>query len=83
LKLENFDNSVQKALRDSQIITPDGKYVGREIEEVKTFIPTTHVDQRGKFFEIWKGSKNLWQDPVDYSYMFSIKVNQKKVGDYI
>lgn len=73
-----YDSSVEKAVRDIQTSKRDGTRVEEEIEGVLVNKATTHIDNRGRLFEVWNGSQEFWQDPVVYCYMFSVKASMTK-----
>lgn len=73
-----FDQSVHHAIKDTQTTKLDGTRVEAEIHGVLVKRVTTHVDHRGRLFEVWNGTQDLWSEPVVYCYMFSIKANTTK-----
>ena len=73
-----FDKSVQRAIKDIQTTRSDGTRTEVEIHGVSINRVTTHVDHRGRLFEVWNGTNEFWQEPVVYCYMFSLKVNTTK-----
>ncbi|MSW10248.1 MAG: hypothetical protein F2690_05795 [Actinobacteria bacterium] len=74
----DFDQSVQRAIKDIQTTKLDGTRVEAEIHGVLVKRVTTHVDHRGRLFEVWNGTQDVWSEPVVYCYMFSIKANTTK-----
>lgn len=73
-----FDSSINKAQKDIQTTLPNGQRTEKFISGVSINGPVTHVDHRGRLFEIWSGNQHFWKDPVVYCYMFSIKKNCAK-----
>ena len=86
----HLDDSFIAAQKDTQTVNPDGDLLEKNIHGVKIFNPVTHVDNRGRLFEILPGKNDFWSDPVVYCYAFTIKVNtgkgwglhQKKIDRY-
>lgn len=76
--LQNFDESASKAVKDIQTTKFDGQRVEQQIDGVFTNRVITHSDHRGRLFEIWNGTNTFWDEPVVYSYMFSIRKNAVK-----
>ena len=73
-----FDKSVESAIRDIQTTNRDGTRTEAALDGVSINKVTTHVDSRGRLFEVWNGTPEFWQEPVVYCYMFSIKANTTK-----
>ena len=76
--MEFFDKFGSEA--DELTVTPDGTRVNRAIDGVKTIGPVTHVDHRGRVFEVINPVKDpeFWVDPVIASYVFTIRENTLK-----
>ena len=74
-----IDNTLNVALKDIQTTLNNGTRVESKIDGVIKRPTVTHVDNRGRLFEIYNGiNDGFWIDPVVYCYMFSIKNNQTK-----
>jgi dTDP-4-dehydrorhamnose 3,5-epimerase len=73
-----LDGTAERALRDSQTVTSDGRPVATSIAGVRTFAPVNHVDHRGRVFEIFPGANDFWTDPVVYCYGFTVRPDQVK-----
>lgn len=74
----NFDSSIAHAIKDIQTTLKDGTRTETSIDGVEVKRPVTHVDERGRLFEVWNGSEEFWHDPVVYCYMFSVRANMSK-----
>lgn len=74
----NYDQTLERALKDVQTTTTDGTRTDKTIDGVLTKKPITHVDHRGRLFEVWNGSQDFWTEPAIYCYLFSIRRNFTK-----
>ncbi len=72
------DSTLQAAVKDSQTVTPSGDPVGDDIDGLMTCSPPTHVDHRGRVFEIFPGSSDFWREPVVYFYCATLRALQIK-----
>lgn len=65
---------------DAPTVTPAGEPVTPVIEGVLTRRAVTHVDHRGRLFEVFNASRpdEFWADPVVHSYVFTIRVGTLK-----
>lgn len=73
-----LDKSFENSLKDYQTTLSDGSRVEKSISGVLINKQVTHVDHRGRLFEIWNGTQSFWKEPVVYCYMFSVKKNTTK-----
>ena len=73
-----LDATFNNSQKDLQTTFRDGTRVEKFIDGVLINKQVTHVDHRGRLFEIWNGTQDFWKDPVVYCYMFSVKINTTK-----
>lgn len=74
-------SSIEKSIRDAKTTNLDSTPITSNIQDVMILRPPTHVDNRGRLFEICSGTNGhdiFWEKPIVYCYMFSIRVNQLK-----
>ncbi len=64
--------------RDEETVTAAGEPVHATIDGVLTRRPTTHVDHRGRLFEIVNNDPEFWAQPIVHSYCFTIRANTLK-----
>jgi dTDP-4-dehydrorhamnose 3,5-epimerase len=60
-------------VRDEATVTRDGRSLAPSIDGVRTFAPVTHIDHRGRVFEIWPEESDYWSEPFVYAYAFTIR----------
>lgn len=73
-----LDHTAQAARRDTATVTGSGVRLGEMIEGVRTAAPVSHVDHRGRVFEVYTGGGDFWVDPVVYCYTFTVRPGQLK-----
>ena len=63
------------ARRDEQTVTADGTPIQGDLFGVMTRSVTTHVDFRGRLFEVvnFQRDPEFWQDQVIHSYVFTVR----------
>jgi len=67
------------ASSDSPTVTPQGQPLADQIDGVLTRKLTTHVDHRGRLFEVFNGrDAEFWAAPIVHSYVFTIRTNTLK-----
>lgn len=74
----SLDASVQAAKREAATVTPAGKPLAPIIDGVKTNAPVTHVDARGRVFEIFGSEANPYDKPVVYCYGCTVRPGMTK-----
>jgi dTDP-4-dehydrorhamnose 3,5-epimerase len=67
-----------EAVRDSQLVTPDGKRLGKEIDGVRIRQAVTHTDERGSLCEIYDARWGFTEEPLVYVYTVTIPPGQKR-----
>ena len=72
------DRSVNAGIRDVQTVTKAGSSIAPVIDGVLTRSTPNHVDHRGSVFEIFEGLNEYWDEPIVYSYQFSVRPGQVK-----
>lgn len=65
-------------MKDVATVTPSGASLDRVIDGVLTFTPPTHVDHRGRLFEVYPGTNEFWEDPLVYCYAWTIRAGMVK-----
>jgi dTDP-4-dehydrorhamnose 3,5-epimerase-like enzyme len=65
---------------DARTVTPEGAPVHPEIDGVLTRTVVTHVDHRGRLFEVANpaADPDFWSEPIVHSYVFTIRANTVK-----
>lgn len=66
------------AREDQATVTSKGESLQRVIEGVLTRSVVTHVDHRGRLFEVMRDDPQFWAEPVVHSYVFTIRTNTIK-----
>ncbi len=67
------------AAQDPPTVTRQGASLATGIDGVLTRTPVTHVDHRGRLFEVFNGhDREFWTDPIVHSYVFTIRPNTLK-----
>lgn len=75
---DHIDSSLSRAQKDQATVTTDGTRLEARIDGVIVSSPITHVDHRGRVFEIFAGPSDLWVEPLIYCYAFTVRPNQIK-----
>lgn len=65
---------------DTRTVTPEGEPVHTTIDGVLTRRLVTHVDHRGRLFEMINPGHDpqFWADPIVHGYLFTIRENSLK-----
>jgi dTDP-4-dehydrorhamnose 3,5-epimerase len=66
------------AERDAPTVDADGRKLDAGIEGVRYVRATTHVDHRGSLTEVVNFDNDFWDEPVVYSYCFTIRPGRIK-----
>lgn len=69
---------MEAGARDVQTVTSDGVPIAAVIDGVRIRSTPHHVDHRGTVFEIFEGINDYWDEPIVYSYQFSVRPGQVK-----
>lgn len=66
------------ARADQATVTDRGETLQAGIESVITRSVVTHVDHRGRLFEVMTNDPEFWAAPIVHSYVFTIRSNTIK-----
>ena len=67
------DATVAAAMKDLQLVTPEGASVGRIIHGVTIRDLPTHVDQRGSLMEMFDARWNWHPEALVFAYCFTVR----------
>jgi len=68
-----LDMTLAAATQDCPTVTPTGQPLRRLTDGVVIRRLATHTDQRGTVVELFDPRWNFHPDPLDFSYMFTIR----------
>lgn len=66
------------APRDPATVSRAGESLRPVVEGVRTRRHPNHVDHRGRVMEIVNGDAAYWDEPVVFTYLFTVRVGQVK-----
>ncbi|MEQ8833928.1 MAG: dTDP-4-dehydrorhamnose 3,5-epimerase family protein [Miltoncostaeaceae bacterium] len=71
-------DALDAAPRDPATVSPAGESLRPAIDGVRTKRLVTHLDHRGRVMEIVNGDGDYWDEPVVFTYLFTVRVGQVK-----
>lgn len=73
-----LERTLQQAVKDAQMVTPQGAELGNHVHGVNIREATTHVDPRGSVVEMFDTRWGWHPDPLVFAYSFTIKPGYAK-----
>lgn len=77
-KTSALEETLKCAVKDAQMVTPEGTSLGNHLHGVRFRDATTHIDARGSVVEMFDPRWNWHPDPLVFAYSFTIKPGYAK-----
>ncbi|MGA9603081.1 MAG: dTDP-4-dehydrorhamnose 3,5-epimerase [Methyloceanibacter sp.] len=73
-----LERTLASAVKDRQMVTPEGKSVAGSVEGVSIRDLTTHTDDRGTVIELYDPRWEWHPDPLVFAYCFTLRPGYAK-----
>ncbi|WP_245409477.1 dTDP-4-dehydrorhamnose 3,5-epimerase family protein [Methyloceanibacter sp. wino2] len=77
-EISALEETLRHAVKDSQMVTPQGASLGKRVHGVNFRDVPTHIDARGSVVEMFDPRWNWHPDPLVFAYSFTIKPGYAK-----